>query len=771
MSLERIYDYIEANYRVFAIHSLLPGGKCGCGRADCHSAGKHPVVQEWQRSPAMRDDESIEAIASGTGFGVVVDNHLIIDIDPRNGGTLSYNRLSVDLGIDFKGTAGLVVRTGGGGWHIYYKRPPVALKGKLKDYPGIDFKSSGYVVGAGSIHATGAEYEVERGAPGDETMAPDALLRLLEKPSHYRGDVDGESVEVDEAQLIEMLGHIDPDADYEIWVSIGMAIHHATQGAGIEIFDKWSSAGSKYRGFHEIDGKWHSFSDHPNPVTLGTIFHYAEEGGYTQPISNCGFAWAKGAVEEAEQEVEEDIGDHPFSIANVDLTSPPGFVGKLAEWINRNSRFPRRHLAVAAALTSIGNIAGMRFTDDVDGADANMFSFCVAGSGTGKESVQQAITEIHRAAGVSAAIHGGIKSEQEITRNLLRHQAAYYVIDELGYLLSKIANAQSKGSSSYLEGIIALLMSAYSKASGFLLVSGDIKEAERKELLNKISFINKKLENNDLTENDGRRIIGGYERALDMLDTGIERPFLSMIGFTTPVSFDSLVTAEQATNGFIARSLIFREHDTNPKRRPGFKKEPLPQNMAMTLVQLYAGGTCDPVNTRVEYYGERKVIPTTGEARAMLDQVYEWFHGYAGLHVEVTGLEAIVRRAYEMVTKVSLILSIPGGLREAEHVRFAYAIVRRDIEGKIHLAHANRLSESVNADDRAGALASRVMGECSYEEGITRGVLVNRCTSKRFSRRDVEEMIDRLRDRGSLIETESKHARNGKMIKSYTSSQ
>ena len=125
----------------------------------------------------------------------------------------------------------------------------------------------------------------------------------------------------------------------------------------------------------------------------------------------------------------------PFSLDGVDLLTPPGFVGDVAAWIDSQCRYPRRRLAVASALVTVGNIGGLRHEDARDGVTANMLAFCVAASATGKEAVMQACTDLHIAAGVHYALQGGIKSEQEIMRNLIEHQAAYYIIDEIGIFL------------------------------------------------------------------------------------------------------------------------------------------------------------------------------------------------------------------------------------------------------------------------------------------------------------------------------------------------
>src|SRR5690606_7814687 len=104
-----------------------------------------------------------------TGYGVLVAGGLlVIDVDARNGGVASYEKLATD--IPAIGGAGLVVNTGSGGGsrHLYFKAPAgVALVQHHQAYPGIDFKSTGFVVGPGSLHVSGNHYEVAIGSPYD----------------------------------------------------------------------------------------------------------------------------------------------------------------------------------------------------------------------------------------------------------------------------------------------------------------------------------------------------------------------------------------------------------------------------------------------------------------------------------------------------------------------------------------------------------------------------------------------------------------------------
>ena len=99
---------------------------------------------------------------------------------------------------------------------------------------------------------------------------------------------------------------------------------------------------------------------------------------------------------------------------DIDLLRPPSFVGELAEWINSQSLYPRESLAVAAALTAISNLAGMRYRDELDGMTPNpsLRSFVWLVRALGKEAIGKAFAEIMRVCDLSPALYGAFKSEQ-----------------------------------------------------------------------------------------------------------------------------------------------------------------------------------------------------------------------------------------------------------------------------------------------------------------------------------------------------------------------
>lgn len=754
-------EFREAGYRVFGLYGADKAGRCSCARPDCKAAYKHPIAANWQHTPDWSDEQWEVGQMMGqfkTGYGVLVSGLLVIDVDARNGGIESYERLLKV--VPEISSAGMIVQTGSGGGskHLYFSLPaPMALLQGHPEYKGIDFKSSGFVVGPGSMHASGNKYEAVVGTPYDIAAAPEALVELLKKPERHRAECNGLSVDVSEADIVEMLSFIDADCDHEAWYRIGMAVHHATGGTGFAIWDEWSNGGAKYPGRSALERRWHSFGKSANPVTLGTLTHYAEQAGWEPSVT-----FIPSVEYEAPDAEESAVDGLPFSIDGVDLLRPPGFVGDVCKWINSQCRYPRETLASAASLVAIGNVCGLRYTDDIDGVTANLFAFCVAGSGTGKESVQQAVAEIHRAAGVHIATHGAIKSEQEVIRNLIRNQAALYIIDEIGIFLQKIANAQQRGGAAYLDGVIGILMSAYSKADGFMLLTGDTKDDVRRALMQELAQCKKAVSSYEDDTGASARRVPQLERALQHIDNGLERPFLSLIGFTTPVTFDGLVTHESATNGFIGRSLLVNERETNPRARRGFRKESMPDAMRFALAQMYSGGAYDTEVTRVENYGDRQKVITDKTARAMMEKVLDWIEDHAEMHKERTGLEAVVRRGYEIMAKISLILAAPSGVRTAEHVRWAFAMVQRDIEEKTRLAYANENQKS--APD--AALMARILNLIDKDHGETVAVIANRTHKPKA---ETEQLLNKMLESGMARKQDIKHPVNGRVSEKWFS--
>ena len=156
--------YAQRGWHVFPLHGIV-NARCTCGRSDCSSPGKHPLVRRGVHESTL-DRDTVQGwwrkrrranvgLATGSASGIVV-----IDVD------LPAALDSVDRVIEAGLAVTLTGLTGGGGVHLIYGCPDVGLGnsvGRLpgidEELPGIDLRANGgYVVAPPSVHVSGRRY-------------------------------------------------------------------------------------------------------------------------------------------------------------------------------------------------------------------------------------------------------------------------------------------------------------------------------------------------------------------------------------------------------------------------------------------------------------------------------------------------------------------------------------------------------------------------------------------------------------------------------------
>lgn len=206
-NLRSALSYVQQGMQVFPVFEVDEHGTCSCWNGPyCPHPGKHPRYErgslEHGRNSSTTNEGQIRAwwtkwphanigIATGPESGLFV-----IDVDPRHGGVESLRRL-----VNEHGELGpqRVVRSGGGGLHLYFQRPGFKVKSVDnvlgEDFPGIDCKcDGGFILAPGSNHVSGGYRLIRDGNPGP---APNWLLDLLraetEQADHIKDAVDGRS--------------------------------------------------------------------------------------------------------------------------------------------------------------------------------------------------------------------------------------------------------------------------------------------------------------------------------------------------------------------------------------------------------------------------------------------------------------------------------------------------------------------------------------------------------------------------------------------------
>ena len=137
---------------------------------------KTPLVASWTefqtRKPTEEEVKKWWIVHPDANIGIItgkVSNLLVVDIDPKNGGSNEA----------FKHLNTIKVSTGGGGWHYYFIFED-GLRNKAGTQQGIDIRAEGgYVVAPPSLHESGKPYEW--------IIDPSAGTHLTPLPSFVKG--------------------------------------------------------------------------------------------------------------------------------------------------------------------------------------------------------------------------------------------------------------------------------------------------------------------------------------------------------------------------------------------------------------------------------------------------------------------------------------------------------------------------------------------------------------------------------------------------------
>ncbi|WP_034213762.1 bifunctional DNA primase/polymerase [Actinoplanes subtropicus] len=179
MLLTAALAYARHGIPVLPVHTPDPSCGCSCDKGvRCDRPGKHPRLRHGL-TEATTDPRLIDVWWSrwpeanvGLRTGITMD---VADIDSAEG----WHGLTHLLGGELP--PGPRVRTGGGGWHLWFR--PMGFGNRVGLLPGLDWRGAGgYVVAPPSRHVRGGEYRWVR-RPGDALpVGPAPLRALIEGP-------------------------------------------------------------------------------------------------------------------------------------------------------------------------------------------------------------------------------------------------------------------------------------------------------------------------------------------------------------------------------------------------------------------------------------------------------------------------------------------------------------------------------------------------------------------------------------------------------------
>ena len=93
----------------------------------------------------------------------------------------------------------------------------------------------------------------------------------------------------DISEARELINHIPcSQLSYQEWVNVGMALHQ--EGLPCSLWEEWSRNDSRYHA-GECEKKWQTFGNGMTKVTMGTVYHLAQEHGWTTSAGMRTYGW------------------------------------------------------------------------------------------------------------------------------------------------------------------------------------------------------------------------------------------------------------------------------------------------------------------------------------------------------------------------------------------------------------------------------------------------------------------------------------------------
>lgn len=253
---------------------------------------KGPATANWnKRELCITDPDIAEWIDGNVGLAHAYSGTCAIDVDDLEKSRKWLSDRGVNLDAMLDATDAVRIESRPGRAKLLYRLTKPLPSFKVAD-GGLELRcatSNGLTVQdvlPPSIHPdTGKPYSWRYGA-GVTTWAqlpylPPQLLNVWQALIPGTAPAAPRKTQVSSRKINEVapglalvLNGLDPDAGYNDWIAVGMALHHETEGRpeGLALWNEWSAAGSKYKGLGDLELHWRSFRlDHANPKTLASL--------------------------------------------------------------------------------------------------------------------------------------------------------------------------------------------------------------------------------------------------------------------------------------------------------------------------------------------------------------------------------------------------------------------------------------------------------------------------------------------------------------------
>lgn len=603
--------------------------QCACPASrNCRNPGKHPIYElaPHGHKSASNDPATVAKWwdrypEANPAAAVAASCMVVIDIDPRNGGDVTFALLEEKYG---KILSDVEQLTGGSGRHLLLLADLLSgLPGKLG--PGVDLKSDGYIMLEPSNHISGGVYAWEGSSNPLEGVIPSVI------PAWLRGMAGGEktadiipvtAATLDErtvGDLLKALPHIDCN-DRENWLHVGMALHSTGDGRAYQWWMDWSATSSKFDGRDQVR-VWRSFSGRGlSGVGLPTLFHMAQTSGWVNhPDAPALIVRREEDMPPQDDEpVQDDVPAHL-------LTLPVCQLRDVAEWMEGWSREPQRQITVQGVLALASVLCG-RLYRSTEANTSSLYLLVLAGTGVGKNYIKIAIQQFLAEAGLPQLLSGsGNTSAGAVFSALMDSPTHIQITDEIG----KHLQAARKQINGQMAEAFTALTEAYSSTTSVMVpknyssisVSPEMRKAMPKRV--------------------------------------VHCPAITLLGMATPGQVYENISSREIEDGFLNRLIVVEATQPQAERRAG-KRAAVPDALkkwAMKIRKPAMSGTS--LTGQDTAYDQPPATITVDMAHGVLEMFDAWHEDLKRREKAREFIEPeLIRRYVENAMRLSTALAV-----------------------------------------------------------------------------------------------------------------
>lgn len=326
------------------------------------------------------------------------------------------------------------------------------------------------------------------------------------------------------------------------------------------------------------------------------------------------------------------------------LSSPPGILQVIADWITATAPKAQPELSLAAAIALCSVVMGRHYRSQY-GNRTSLYLVMVAKSTEGKEHPQACVESLLAASDLPQLIGGsGYTSSGAVYSSLLKSPVHLATIDELGKLLKL---SRTKGNA-HSEASIDKLVEAFGRLDG---------------VMRPPSYSTMTMSKTQVDATAVERVV--------------HNPAITMLGATTPATFYSALTSDLVRDGFLGRCIVVQSHQ--PRQLTRFVERTPPPAQAIEWVRAVhvsgaAAGNLSAVSAP-DMPAYTIELPIS-EGCLELMQGLEAELNTTKSTLETNGLDVVLGRTLEKALRLSMIAAKARDIhaRKVEYADMRWAI-------------------------------------------------------------------------------------------------